>query len=388
MKIGFDISQTGRLKAGCGVFADGLMRALARDDQRHQYVLYPTFGDAFWDPDWAETTLQLESPRFVRAKSHQSLADAQAFWASSADVEAWLGRPDLVHANNFFCPRGFRSTRLVYTLYDTAVLDVPEYTTEANRLGCVDGILRSTLYADYIVAISEHTKSRFGHLFPYYPADRVSVVYPGSRFGAGATASERVVGLAPRGFWLAVGTLEPRKNYLVLLQAYARHAERAASTLPLAIAGGTGWMLESLGAEIATLGLMGRVRLLGYVSDEQLAWLLANSYALVYPSLYEGFGLPVVEAMSLGTAVITSAATSLPEIVGDAGILVEPAVEPLVQALDRFASNPALRDEYAARARSRAGVFSWQAAAARVLEIYAEVIERRRYEVEALARPI
>jgi glycosyltransferase involved in cell wall biosynthesis len=382
VKIGFDVSQTGRSKAGCGVFADGLMRALAVQDERHQYVLYATFGDSFWDPDWADSTLKLEGRRFVRAKGHRSLADAQAFWNSGADTEAWLGSPDVIHANNFFCPAELRSARLVYTLYDTAVLDVPEYTTEANRLTCLNGLLRATLNADHIVAISEHTRRRFSHFFPYYPVDRVSVVYPGSRFSRAAVINERLFDLVPRGFWLAVGTLEPRKNYRMLLQAYARHAKRGSVVLPLAIAGGTGWMLESLGAEIAALGLEDRVRLLGYVSDQQLAWLLANSYGLVYPSLYEGFGLPVVEAMSMGTALITSAVTSLPEIVSDCGIVVEPAVEPLAQALDLLALNPALRDEFAARACSRAQLFSWETAAARVRDIYESVVERPRYKIE------
>src|SRR5215475_744240 len=105
MRIGFDVSQTGRLKAGCGYFADSVIRHLAEIDETNEYILYPTFGDFYWDPNWSGAVCHINRPNFRRGLGHKRLRMAQHFWAApSADLEAQLGDPDLIHVNNFFCP--------------------------------------------------------------------------------------------------------------------------------------------------------------------------------------------------------------------------------------------------------------------------------------------
>lgn len=381
MRIGLDVSQTGRGKAGCGYFADSLARALVSlDPGDTTYVLYPTFGPGYWDPDWPTSTLNLtDRPNVVRGLGHTTFAQLEAFWADPpADLEARLGAPDIVHSNNFFCPRGLQRARLVYTLHDVAFAEHPEWTTEANWRTCFEGVFHASVYADHIVAVSEYTRQGFLELFPHYSPERLSVVYEASRFD-GQASRPRPVGLEhlqARQFWLAVGTLEPRKNYQRLLGAFARLVARGETSYPLVLVGGSGWMLDDLSRCIEDLGLTGRVQRLGYVDDACLGWLYEQCAAFCYPSLLEGFGLPVVEAMSLGAAVLTSNATSLPEVAGDAALLVDPLdVDAIYAGLRRLATHDGLVSELRVRARARAAHFSWQAAAARTLDIYRTLCE-------------
>jgi glycosyltransferase involved in cell wall biosynthesis len=178
-----------------------------------------------------------------------------------------------------------------------------------------------------------------------------------------------------------VATLEPRKNHVRLLHAYARYVACAQADalppMPLVLAGGRGWLMDDFVVLIDKLGLTGRVQLLGYVADEELAWLYEHCFAFVYVSTFEGFGMPVLEAMSLGAAVISSNATSLPEVVGDAGLLVDPFDEAaMAAALVRLATDEPLRRSLQTRAREQAAHFSWRRSAQQVKALYAELIER------------
>jgi glycosyltransferase involved in cell wall biosynthesis len=374
MRIGFDISQTGNGKAGCGYFADSIIQQLARIDLENEYILYPTFGNVFWDPEWESSTRRVDLPKFRRAEGHTTIDKARAFWSNPPeDLETSLGKPDIIHSNNFFCPRGLKSARLVYTLYDLSFLDHPEWHTEENRLGCFEGVFNACLYADMIVSISEYSRRHFLEMFPHFSPDRIVVVRLASRFSLkpdlGRPAS--LICLKPGEFWLTVGTLEPRKNQLRLLRAYARLKSSLLKTFPLVMAGGRGWLMEDIHKTAADLGLAEAVIMPGYLDDAALQWLYQNCYAMVYPSLFEGVGLPVLEAMSLGAPVISSNVTSIPEIAGNAGILVDPlAEEEILRAMLRLSEEDGLRESLIELGRKQAKRFSWEAAARSLLECY------------------
>jgi glycosyltransferase involved in cell wall biosynthesis len=282
-----------------------------------------------------------------------------------------LGWPDIIHANNFYCPGPVGKSKLVYTLYDLAVFSHPDLTTEANRLVCANGIFRASLYADFIVAISNSTRSHFLNTFPHYPDDRVAVVYPASRFALEDGTGRALKGLSPGTFWLAVGTLEPRKNWRGLLKAYAGLRKRGRTERLLVMAGSPGWMEEDLPQYIKYLGIEEFVIRTGYIPDAQLRWLYAHCFAFVYPSLFEGFGMPVLEAMSMGAAVITSNASSLPEVAGDAGIMVDPH-DPggLAEAMLRLENDPKLLAGCRSAGLTRSENFSWDRSASLVLAHY------------------
>jgi glycosyltransferase involved in cell wall biosynthesis len=382
MRIGFDVSQTGRLKAGCGYFADSLIRGLSEIDTKNEYLLYPTFGDFYFDPEWNTTTVKVDGIRIRRGLAHETQDAARAFWSRPpVDVEAQLGHPDVVHANNFFCPTTLRKAALVYTLYDLSFLEHPEWTTEANRSGCFDGVFNASLYADRIIAISQFSRRHFLETFPHYPSERVVVVPPASRFTHRAVIAnpEGLPPLAPEQFWLSVGTLEPRKNQRRLLRAYAELQVRWGRTFPLVLVGGQGWMMNDFEELVTELGLGSDVILTGYVSDDTLQWLYQNCFAFVYPSLFEGFGLPALEAMSCGAAVITSTTTSLPEIVGSTGVLVDPwREEAITGAMRQLSVGEIDREMLKRQGLEQAGRFSWRQAAEQTRDVYHEVMSERK----------
>lgn len=383
MRIAYDITQTGKDKAGCGYFAYSLIRSLAEIDTKNEYLLLNTFGEFIWDGKASPQSCGIQHPNFRSGMQHVTYGVARQFWHNPpADLDDVLGNPDIVHANNFFCPRGLQRARLIYTLYDLSFLDHPEWTTEENRTLCFDGVYHASLYADRILAISEYSRSHFLRTFPHYQSENVHVIHPASRYvySQELPRSRKLPHQVAAGkFWLCVGTLEPRKNHLGLLIAYARHKARAGKTYPLVHAGGPGWLMNDFKDQIRKLDLEEDVILLGYVDEATLQWLYQNCFGFVYPSHFEGFGLPVLEAMSLGAAVITSNTTSIPEIVGDAGVLVDPAEEEqIARAMDELAGNPTRLAALRAAARKRAAHFSWEQAARQTLHLYTCTVQRAR----------
>ena len=382
MRIGFDISQTGRGKAGCGYVAASFIQHLAEIDHHNDYLLFPTFGDFFWDPNWQQSTVQPQSPNFRRALGHNSRDEACRFWRQpDAEFESAFGDLDIIHSNNYFCPRGLKQAKLVYTLYDLSFLEQPDWTTEANRLGCFTGVFQASLYAHLIVSISEHTRQHFLATFPHFPADRIEVIHLASRYHDPSLAPQppALAALARQGFWLSVGTIEPRKNHLQLLNAYARLKAQGRPRLPLVLAGGEGWLMQDFAGEIAIRGLQSDVLVTGYVDDLELKWLYQNCFALVYPSLWEGFGLPLVEAMSQAAPVITSNGSSLREIAGSAAILVDPLDDAqLAAAMTRLLEDAAYRRFLCDQSLNRAKDFSWAASARKLLDCYQRLVPATR----------
>lgn len=371
MHIAFDISQTGRGKAGCGYFAHALMQRMPALAPRHAFHALPSFGDFFFDP-----AMPVRNPyRDANVRygpRHWTRAAAASFW-NAPDLEDRLGQPEVLHANNFWAPVRLARTRLVYTAYDLGFLHDPSWTTEANRVGCFDGLFRAAQAADWVVAISQCTARDFLHHFPHVPADRVRVIAPSSRFEASLEGRAPAHPLQPGRFWLSVGTIEPRKNQRFLAQAYAGSLAQGGEPMPLVLAGGAGWLMESFDAELRALGVQDRVVRLGYVSDAELAWLYRNCRANLYPSRFEGFGLPVLEAMQFGAACVVSNAGSLPEVAGDAAILLAPDdLAGWTDAMLRLAKDDAERSRLSAAGRERATQFDPRRSAEAVLALYEE----------------
>lgn len=374
MKIGFDISQTGITKAGCGYFADTLIRNLLKIDSDNEYLLYSVFGISFWDPEHSKNISRINKSNCTHLLDKLSYEESIALWSGSTAVnEKKLGEPDIIHANNFSCPK-FTKARVVYTLYDLSFLDYPEFTSEENRWKCFNGVFDAALRADLIIAISNYSKQRFLQLFPHFPVERIRVVYLGSRFEEPIT-EKPFSNLNQNNFWLCVGTLEPRKNLRRTLRAYKHHLDIHLDPKPLVLAGAQGWLEDDIDQFIMNLGLTEYVCKLGYVDDPTLKWLYQNCWAFIYPSIYEGFGLPVLEAMNLGAAIITSNTTSLPEVGGDAVLYVNPIDEiDLTKAFGKMMDEQ-FRNSLKVNGRKRAENFSWVKNATQVLQSYHDVIK-------------
>lgn len=373
MKIGFDISQTGKAKAGCGYFADTLISSLIDSDPDNEYLLYSTFGTRFWDPEHSKSTRRIKGNNCINLLNDLSHQESLSFWSEVTPIdEERLGKPDIVHANNFSCP-SFTNARVVYTLYDLSFLEYPEFTSEENRWQCFNGVFDAAIKADFIIAISEYSRQRFLQIFPHFPAERTRTIYLGSRFEE-ASEEKPVSGLTSNQFWLSVSTLEPRKNLRLTLKAYKQYIDLHCDPKPLVLAGGKGWLEDDIDEFIANLGLTKYVQKLGYVDDATLIWLYKNCWAFIYPSIYEGFGLPVLEAMSVGAPVITSNTTSLPEVGGDAVLYVDPTNEmELVKAFEKM-REPDFRNCLRVKGQKRAAMFSWAKTAEQVLQLYKDAL--------------
>ncbi|MEM7582675.1 MAG: glycosyltransferase [Acidobacteriota bacterium] len=400
LRIGFDVSQTGPGKSGCGWFADTLLDgALAlRDDVT--WLLYRSFGDHYWEASGPPPVDRFLRPNVREGTFHRSAAEMRDFWRQPpADFERQLGAPDIVHANNFFAPHGLEQARLVYTLYDLIFLNTPDMTSEANRLACSAGVMAATQQADLVVAISEASRQEFLDAFPGYPEDRTTVVYPSNRFAARLSAGEDAEGvpdsaleavptqlaaveerLARGEFWLSVGERGPRKNRDRVLQAFARYLGQASRARTLARVGGGAARDPELDRQIAALGLSGRVVRLDYVDDAALAWLYANAFALIFASLAEGFGMPLVEAMGFGTPVVASDLTIFHEVAREAFVPVAPKDPEAISAgMERLAGDPKLHRAVNALGRLRARRYTPERSGAALLAAYEDILERPKY---------
>lgn len=375
MKIGFDVSQTGNSKAGCGFYADTLVRQLLIQNPTEQFFLYPTFGDTYWDPNHKEAIGKLDFDNCHYPVRFKTREDSFQYWSSLQGLdEELVGSPDIIHANNFSSPK-LEKAKLVYTVYDLSFIDVPECTTEENRHLCFNGMFRASMLADMVVAISHYTKKRFLDNFPHFPEQRVVVAHLGNRLSV--DGPEEMVTCIPKdtSFLLAVGTLEPRKNLRRLLQAYKRYLQRSEVPKCLVLAGANGWLETDLSAYISELKLSDKVHVLGYVSDATLRWLYRSCWAFIYPSLYEGFGLPVLEAMSAGAATITSNTTSLPEIGADAVLYVDPFNEESIISALLQVDNENYRCALQNSCYQQAQKFSWSTTANLVYHAYEQVLK-------------
>ncbi|MGQ9566735.1 MAG: glycosyltransferase family 4 protein [Anaerolineae bacterium] len=267
--------------------------------------------------------------------------------------------------------------RSVVTVHDLGYLYFPEAHRPLERWYLHWSTRFNGRAAARVLAVSETTKA---DLVRHYgvPPEKVRVVYPGLREGMGPVEDEERVRAVlarygvRRPYFLSVGTLKPRKNLLRLVRAYARFvAEEGDGARPLLVlAGKPGWQHELLVQEVERLGLTREILFLGYVEDADLPALYTGALAFVFPSLYEGFGLPLVEAMACGTPVVTSRTSACGEVAGDAALLVDPlTVGEIAWALARVARDADLRAALAARGRERARAFSWERAAREVLDV-------------------
>lgn len=287
----------------------------------------------------------------------------------------------VLHCTGFDAPRR-ASLPVVLTVHDLIGMVFPHNLPPVARWYWSRWLPRSVWWADHIIADSAWTRHDVMRLLGV-PSDRISVVPLAAdvRFAPQpptvvAALRERL-GLPDR-IVLYVGTLEPRKGLDTLVQSWAALAANFPDTR-LVIGGKVGWYTERLHALIADLGLAERVQFLGYVAAADLPALYAAAEVFVFPSCYEGFGLPPLEAMQTGTPVITTTASSLPEVVADAGLLVPPdAVSALAHAISLVLTQPTLAAELRRRGLQRATAFSWSHTAQLTRVVYAQVVAEAR----------
>jgi len=349
--------------AGISRYIFTLLEGLAALDAGQEYT-------AFMHPKDADRAS--DSP-LARAAHLRLLAPAR--WSADGPVRriAWEqfalpGTLRTLGIDVFHAPANVLPARLpcpsVVTVHDLAFMRYPQFFRPARRLYQRRLTARSVARATHVVAVSESTKRDLIELMRV-PEERLHVIYPGIAADFQPVGDPKILasfrakhGL-PERYLLYLGTLEPRKNLLTLVEAYARLRGQMADAPPLVLAGAKGWYYEPLFSRVRALGLERFVVFPGYVArDEQPLW-YAGAELFVFPSLYEGFGLPVVEALACGTPTITSNVSSLPEVAGDVAWQVDPrSAEALARLMREVLADGAARDRMARAGPAWARQFS------------------------------
>ena len=361
--------------AGVNWYIHNLLTHLPRVDRDNRYTAF--IGDG----RFRGSGLALQLSRLPT-----SSPPIRIFWEQVVQPFALRKeRVDLLHALAFVTPL-LSPCPSVVTVYDLSFLLYPESFKCSKRfyLGLFTRL--SARRARRIIAISESTRRDVVRLLGVSP-EKVEVVYcgiddafrplpPQSWRERGEVAAFRSKRGLPERFILFVGTIEPRKNVGRLIEAYGRLRSASRGGVRLVIGGAKGWFYEDVFARVEELGLEGEVMFPGYIPVSELPLWYNAAELFVYPSLYEGFGLPPLEAMACGTPVVTANTSSLPEVVGDAGLTVDPLdVEGLAEAMRRVLDNEALRQEMKVRGLQRAKDFSWTKTAQETVQVYRRAME-------------
>ncbi len=374
MRIGIDISRTIEEATGVGYYAKNLVHALARVDSKNDYLLYGMFYDCY-PKEWKKASIP-NSPNFKLHQKHSLSWLARKRWENGGRYkEKLLGGIDLLHSTAFTMPP-VSGPKIVVTIHDLSCFIYPQYHTEANYQFVNRNVHQAARKASFIISVSESTKKEIFR-FLHVPEERIGVVYEAAggffynRYPDDFLIRIRNKYKINKKYFLTVGSLEPRKNLASALIAFKALLDIRKIDYQFVIAGGKGWENESFYRLLKKLGIDDYLVFTGYVPEEDLPALYQGAEVFVYPSFYEGFGLPVLEAMASGTPVITSNTSSLPEVAGDAALLVNPMeVFEIYEAMEALITNPSLREELQGKGLEQSKKFSWEKTARQTLEIY------------------
>ncbi len=372
LHIAIDAHAVGTGLAGNETYAANLIEALAELDTENRYTVYVTKQEAVerFEGRWPHV-------RARRTLPHTPLVRVP--FTLSAELRR---RPvDLLHVQYTAPP--LAPCPVVATIHDLSFEHLPETFKRRSWMQLRLTVRRTARRAAHIVVPSEHTRRDIISTYGIRP-ERVSVIplAASAHFRPVTDKGELERVLRRYGidgeYILAVGSIQPRKNLARLVRAYSDlRRKRPGSNLPqLVLVGKQAWLYGETLKAIEAEGIRGATLLTGYVPESDLPTLYSGAMCFVYPSYFEGFGLPPLEAMQCGTPVLTGNLTSLPEVVGDAGLLIDPFdTGALANALARLIDDPHLRADLRARGLERARAFNWQETARRTLEVYRRIAE-------------
>jgi len=382
MHIAIDYTPAVHQRAGIGRYTRGLVQALTRLDSENRYTLM-VLGrtGAQFIPSTLPTNFKL---RFIPISDRW----ATVLWYRlnlPIPVELFSGQIDLFHGPSFTLPPSFTPSLL--TVHDLSFLRYPQGAHPGLLAWLTKAVPRSLRRARHVLADSESTRTDLIDLMQV-AADRITVIGAGveNRFQP-VTEPETLARVQaryrlPNRFILSVSTLEPRKNLTGLIAAFNQMASSGTlssmADLHLVIAGGKGWLYDDIFAAAETSPLRERIHFAGYVADDDLPALYSLAALFAFPSHYEGFGIPVLESMACGTPVVCANNSSLPEIAGDAALLIEATdTEALADAMHQLVIDTSLHEGLIQRGYEQARKFEWEEAARRLLDVYSTIAGAR-----------
>jgi len=367
-------------------------------DKKNQYILYfdnLLSENAALKIVGSAKNAEIKFFPFHRYKHYLPLIFSHVLVAAALDNS----KLDVFHSPAYTLPLAYRGKSVV-TVHDLAIYKNPEWFPREGLMGqrfsTKTLVPKSLGKAEKIIAVSEHTKKDIVEIFKIKP-EKIDVIYEGVEFRNLPSKKEAVCGLEAKicfedikakyglkdGYVLFLGTIEPRKNIINLVRAFrtvALENKKFGEKYQLVLAGAKGWKHEKIYKEIESsnkkLGSKGIIKYIGYVPGKEKFFLMEYASCFVFPSLYEGFGLPVLEAMSLGVPTITSKISSLPEITGDAALLVDPhKEEEIALVLEKVLTDKNLQKNLSAKGVTQAKKFSWEKCAKETFEVYKKAVK-------------
>ena len=379
-RIGIDVTSALTQGGGIGRYTRELIRALAPLDSGKQYTFFSarvTENTPVPDPLPAGSAITYRPSPL----SERWLYRIWYRLRFPLPVQLSTGTLDLFHSPDFVLPPVSSNIPTLLTVHDLSFVHYPD-TFPETLVRYLNGVVPwSVRRATHVLADSQSTKNDLVSLW-HVPQDKITVLYSGVSDAYRPILDDTLVnrvrhtyGLGDRPYILSVGTVQPRKNYGMLIKAFAPVARQFPHVL--AIAGGKGWLESEMMAEAQRQGIADRVLFLGFVADEDLPGLYNGSDLFAFPSLYEGFGLPVLEAMACGVPTLVSDRSSLPEVAGDAAIQLSPD-DPEIWSTNLLSL---LADGDSRRQRGAAGIhhaqnFSWERSARRLLMVYDMLLDK------------
>lgn len=373
MHIAIDAHSVGARLAGNESYATNLIEALARIDTVNRYTLYVTKREAVerFSNRWPNFSTRMTLPHTPLVRIPLTLS-----------AELRRNPVDVLHVQ--FSAPPFAPCPVVVSIHDLSFEHLGPTFKRRSRMQLRLTVRQSARKAAQVLALSQHARQDIIDTYGIAPTRVTTIPLAAPAHFRPVTDDAELQRVRQTygiegAYILSLGSIQPRKNLVRLVSAYAHlQRERAASDLPkLVLAGKRGWLFDDTLRAIEESGVAKSILLTGYVADADLPALYSGAVCFVYPSYFEGFGLPPLEAMKCGAPVIAGNRTSLPEVVGDAGLLVDPFDEAAIaEAMARLIDNSDLRAELRLKGLQRAELFDWHQTARQTLAIYQQVVDR------------
>jgi len=370
MRIGICAASMVRMakRAGMGRYTKNLIQCLAKLDSQNHYVLFLSRDNAM--------EFRINQPNFQNVIVPLPPREERYFEQLILPPYLYWYNLDIVHYLGWAGCLAYRG-KSVMTIHDVNYIFL--HKNWRSRFYYNHLFRKSAYLVDKIITVSKSAKSQISQ-FLQMPEEKIKMIYEAASPSFSPVEYQlldevqRRYGIGGR-YILGVGTLEPNKNFRGLLRAYHLVRERMQTRIQLVLVGQKGWDYSELLSEFEDSRYRRDIIRTGYVSDNDLVALYTGAEVFVFPSFYEGFGLPVLEAMSCGTPVITSNSSSLPEVVGDAGLLIDPRnIQEIVEAIMKILHDESLQQSLSSKALKRAQCFSWDRCVQETIEVYQRVV--------------
>lgn len=378
MKIGLEIQPILKNKTGVGWYTQNIIENLQNDN-----LLFEGYGFNFLNRNnIMESLLNIQFDTKINKLMPYGVYRRLWDMIPVSYNKIFNSKADIYHFFNYIVPPKIEG-KVIVTVYDMVYKLFPETMTRKNYNRLDKELTRSISRADKVITISENSKKEILQYFDINE-QKIDIIYPGidneiytRKYNINDEKKVKQKYNLPENYILYLGTLEPRKNIIRIIDAYYELNNKI-KDIKLVLAGSKGWMYDDIFKKIKDYGLEDKVIITGYIDEEDKPLLYKMSNAFVFPSLYEGFGMPVLEAMASGVPVITSNTSSLPEVVGDAGFLTDLYnTKELADAIIEVLENEELRAKMIDKGLKQSQKFSWKKSAKKLIEIYKEV---GRYE--------